>query len=58
MITDPQNAILKGLLAKITFNLNGKQTEASYEAGMTLLDVLREECGVLSPKSGCAHEGA
>ena len=58
MITDPQNAILKGLLAKITFNLNGKPTEASYEAGMTLLDVLREECGVLSPKSGCAPEGA
>src|SRR5215813_3274116 len=42
----------------IRLTLNGKETDASYEPGMTLLDVLREECDVLSPKSGCAPEGA
>ncbi len=42
----------------IRFKLNGKETEASYEPGMHLLEVLREECGVVSPKNGCAPEGA
>ena len=42
----------------IQFNLNGKSTEASYEPGMHLLEVLREECGIVSAKNGCAPEGA
>ena len=42
----------------IRFNLNGKSTEASYEPGMHLLEVLREECGIVSAKNGCAPEGA
>jgi CO/xanthine dehydrogenase Mo-binding subunit/aerobic-type carbon monoxide dehydrogenase small subunit (CoxS/CutS family) len=42
----------------IRFNLNGTPTEASYEPGMHLLEVLREECGVVSAKNGCAPEGA
>jgi CO/xanthine dehydrogenase Mo-binding subunit/aerobic-type carbon monoxide dehydrogenase small subunit (CoxS/CutS family) len=42
----------------IRFNLNGTPTEASYEPGMHLLEVLREECGVISAKNGCAPEGA
>src|SRR6266849_5855726 len=41
----------------ITFNLNGKTVDASYEPGMHLLEVLREECGVVSAKDGCAPEG-
>ncbi len=45
-------------MPKVAFKLNGKDTDASYEPGMTLLDVLREECGVVSAKSGCAPEGA
>jgi selenium-dependent xanthine dehydrogenase len=45
-------------MPQITFKLNGKQTEASYEPGMHLLEVLREECGVTSCKNGCAPEGA
>ena len=40
------------------FNLNGASTDASYEPGMGLLDVLREECGIVSAKNGCAPEGA
>jgi xanthine dehydrogenase molybdenum-binding subunit len=42
----------------IRFTLNGKPAEASYEPGMHLLEVLREECGVVSAKNGCAPEGA
>jgi selenium-dependent xanthine dehydrogenase len=39
------------------FVLNGNATTSSYEPGMNFLDVLREECRVLSPKNGCAPEG-
>jgi len=45
-------------MPQITFKLNGNETEASYEPGMHLLEVLREECGVTSCKNGCAPEGA
>src|ERR1700756_1693380 len=41
----------------ITFTLNGKPTTISYEPGMHFLDVLREECGIVSAKNGCAPEG-
>ena len=44
-------------MPSITFNLNGQVTEASYEPGMHFLEVLREECGVVSAKNGCAPEG-
>ncbi|MEP7307380.1 MAG: molybdopterin cofactor-binding domain-containing protein [Acidobacteriota bacterium] len=44
-------------MASISFNLNGEATEASYEPGMHFLEVLRESCGVLSVKDGCAPEG-
>jgi selenium-dependent xanthine dehydrogenase len=45
-------------MPQIRFTLNGKPTEASYEPGMHLLEVLREECGIVSAKNGCAPEGA
>src|SRR6266496_4192856 len=41
----------------VHFNLNGKSISASYEPGMHFLEVLREECGVVSAKDGCAPEG-
>ena len=41
----------------IRFTLNGHATEASYEPGMHFLEVLREECGIVSAKDGCAPEG-
>src|SRR2546425_4204687 len=44
-------------MPSITFNLNGKVARASYEPGMHFLEVLREECGALSAKDGCAPEG-
>ena len=45
-------------MPSIRFTLNGKETVASYEKGMHLLEVLREECGIISAKNGCAPEGA
>ncbi|MGE3844348.1 MAG: molybdopterin cofactor-binding domain-containing protein [Vicinamibacterales bacterium] len=42
----------------LKFTLNGHPQEVSYETGMHFLEVLREECGVVSPKNGCAPEGA
>src|ERR1700682_2601107 len=45
-------------MSKIHFTLNGKSTVASYEPGMHFLEVLREECGMLSPKDGCSPEGS
>jgi len=44
-------------MPEISFSLNGRPTTARYEDGMTLLEVLREECGVTSPKDGCAPQG-
>ena len=40
------------------FTLNGKATSVSYEPGMNFLEVLREQCGIVSAKNGCAPEGA
>ena len=45
-------------MPSVHFTLNGTLTEASYEPGMHLLEVLREECGIVSAKNGCAPEGA
>ncbi|MFQ5890512.1 MAG: selenium-dependent xanthine dehydrogenase [Gemmatimonadota bacterium] len=44
-------------MPQATFTLNGRETSAAYEEGMNLLDVLREVCGVTSPKDGCAPQG-
>jgi xanthine dehydrogenase molybdenum-binding subunit len=40
------------------FTLNGQPVSVPYEPGMTVLDILREDCGTVSPKNGCAPEGA
>jgi xanthine dehydrogenase molybdenum-binding subunit len=45
-------------LPKVNFTLNGKPTAVSYEPGMHFLEVLREDCGIISPKNGCAPEGS
>ena len=42
----------------LSFNLNGRPVEVTYEEGMTFLDVLRDECRVTSPKDGCSPQGA
>lgn len=40
------------------FTLNGSTTSVEVREGMTLLDLLREGCGVTSVKDGCAPEGS
>jgi CO/xanthine dehydrogenase Mo-binding subunit/aerobic-type carbon monoxide dehydrogenase small subunit (CoxS/CutS family) len=44
-------------MPKAKFKLNGKPVEVSFQPGMHLLEVLREECGIVSAKNGCAPEG-
>ncbi|MEE8488575.1 MAG: 2Fe-2S iron-sulfur cluster-binding protein, partial [Gemmatimonadota bacterium] len=39
------------------FVLNGEPMTATYEEGMTFLEVLRDVCGITSPKDGCAPQG-
>src|SRR5438477_11998406 len=45
------------MMAEVTFTLNGKPVTVSYEPGMHFLEILREECGIVSAKNGCAPEG-
>ena len=45
-------------MPRITFTLNGQPATANYEPGMHFLEVLREECAIVSAKNGCAPEGA
>ncbi len=40
------------------FTLNGRQVSVEAEPGESLLDVLRERCGLRSMKDGCAPEGS
>ena len=40
------------------FTLNGRVTEVPLRDGATLLEVLREGCGLRSMKDGCAPEGS
>ena len=40
------------------FTLNGAPVEVDARPGMSLLELLREECGVSSVKDGCAPEGS
>jgi selenium-dependent xanthine dehydrogenase len=45
-------------LPKVNFTLNGEPITCSYELGMHFLEILREECGIVSAKNGCAPEGS
>ncbi|HEX5230193.1 MAG TPA: molybdopterin cofactor-binding domain-containing protein [Bryobacteraceae bacterium] len=44
-------------MPEITFTLNGNPATVPFEPGMDFLEVLREQCGLTSPKNGCAPEG-
>jgi aerobic-type carbon monoxide dehydrogenase small subunit (CoxS/CutS family) len=41
----------------VQFSCNGQQVEADVAPGESLLSVLREQLGVVSPKDGCAPQG-
>ena len=42
----------------ITFTLNGKAFTARVDDGSSLMEVLREQAGLISPKNGCAPQGS
>lgn len=44
-------------MAQITFELNGQQVAVDAREGESLLQTLRERCGVRSAKDGCAPQG-
>jgi xanthine dehydrogenase molybdenum-binding subunit len=44
-------------MPSVAFTLNGRPTEVDYDSGMRLLAVLREICGITSPKDGCSPQG-
>jgi len=43
---------------EITFTLNGQPFTARIEDGASLMEVLREQAGLISPKNGCAPQGS
>ena len=40
------------------FILNEKEFDATLDENMSLMDVLREQAGLISPKNGCAPQGS
>ena len=52
--TDPKSSVV----SKIEFILNGKPFGANVAEGISLMDVLRDQAGLVSPKNGCAPQGS
>src|SRR5262245_66525505 len=42
---------------RIEFTLNGKALDIAIDDGMSLLEVLRDSLGLISPKDGCSPQG-
>lgn len=42
---------------RIEFTLNGNPRATDVEDGTSLLEVLRDRCGIISPKDGCSPQG-
>jgi len=42
---------------RIEFSLNATERAVEIEDGMSLLEVLRDSCGLISPKDGCSPQG-
>jgi selenium-dependent xanthine dehydrogenase len=42
---------------RIEFTLNATERAVDIEDGMSLLEVLRDQCAVISPKDGCSPQG-
>jgi selenium-dependent xanthine dehydrogenase len=45
------------MTSTIEFTLNGTNRTVEVEEGASLLEVLREDCGLISPKDGCSPTG-
>jgi xanthine dehydrogenase molybdenum-binding subunit len=44
-------------MSQIVFTLNGRPRGVEFREGASLLEVLREQCGLISPKDGCSPQG-
>ena len=44
-------------MAKLVFKLNGTPSQLDVDDGESLLDVLREQCGISSTRDGCQPQG-
>src|SRR5262249_5195057 len=44
-------------MTTIEFNVNGTQRAAEIDDGQSLLEVLRDQFGLISPKDGCSPQG-
>jgi xanthine dehydrogenase molybdenum-binding subunit len=44
-------------MTNLTFTLNGQSRSVDVEADASLLEVLRDRCGLISPKDGCSPQG-
>src|SRR5258708_5841484 len=44
-------------ISDVSFALNGKPCTQPVRSGASLMDVLRDGCGLISPKNGCAPQG-
>jgi len=42
----------------VAFTLNGQPFAATIDASTSLLDILRDQAGLISPKNGCAPQGS
>lgn len=42
---------------RLEFSLNGEPRAVDVEDGVSLLEALRDHCGVISPKDGCSPQG-
>ncbi len=45
-------------MINLSFILNGQPFSAAIEVDFSLMDVLREQAGLISPKNGCAPQGS
>jgi selenium-dependent xanthine dehydrogenase len=45
------------MTTRINFSLNGNERAVEVEDGASLLEILRDVCGVISPKDGCSPQG-
>ena len=44
-------------MAVVEFTLNGHKRALEPVAGESLMESLRERCGLISPKDGCSPQG-
>ena len=56
----PDDPNTEGSMKRLTvaFTLNGQPFSATVDATTSLMDLLREQAGLISPKNGCAPQGS